>query len=78
MPSSVIRDFSYDPADRRLDILFVSGRLYSYHQVPPEVAEAMRRAFSKGEYFNAHIRDRYHYSRTRGKGALRSGAAAER
>jgi hypothetical protein len=65
MPSSVIRDFHYDPAERRLDILFISGRRYSYHEVPSEVALAMRRASSKGEYFNSHIRDRYRFTRTR-------------
>jgi KTSC domain len=65
MPSSVIREFHYDPAERRLDIRFVSGRLYSYQDVPPEIATAMGRAFSKGEYFNRHIRDRYHSTRIR-------------
>jgi hypothetical protein len=65
MPSSVIHEFHYDPVERRLDILFVSGRLYSYHEVPPEVAVAMRGALSKGEYFNRHIRDRYRFTGAR-------------
>jgi lysyl-tRNA synthetase class 2 len=72
MPSSVIRAFDYAPADRRLDILFVSGRVYSYHDVPAEVVMAMRAASSKGEYFNRHIRDRYRFTRTRGKSELLS------
>jgi len=65
MPSSVIRAFEYDAADRRLDIRFVTGRRYAYHDVPPEVAEAFRAAFSKGEFFNAHIRDSYRFTRRR-------------
>ncbi len=65
MPSSVIRGFAYDPAEQRLDITFVTGRRYAYHDVPPEVAEGMRRAFSKGEYFNAAIRDKYRTTRSR-------------
>ena len=65
MPSSVIRGFAYDPAEQRLDITFVTGRRYAYHDVPPEVAEEMRRAFSKGEYFNAAIRDAYRTTRLR-------------
>jgi len=65
MPSSVIRGFDYDPAESRLDIQFVSGRRYAYHDVPEEVVEAFRRAFSKGEYFNAHIRDHYRCTRRR-------------
>jgi hypothetical protein len=63
MPSSVIRAYRYYPAERRLDILFLTGRLYSYHEVPQEVYDAMRDTFSKGEFFNAHIRDRYRYTR---------------
>jgi lysyl-tRNA synthetase class 2 len=61
MPSSVIRSFAYHPAERRLDIEFVSGRVYGYLDVPPELVEAMRRSFSKGEFFNAHIRDRFDF-----------------
>ena len=67
MPSSVIRDYHYDPAARRLDIQFVSGRLYSYCDVPDEVVRAMRRAYSKGEYFNAHIREHYRFTRRRSR-----------
>lgn len=63
MPSSVIRGFSYHPPERRLDIRFVSGRLYAYHEVPPEIAEGLRAAPSKGEYFNACIRDHYRFTR---------------
>ncbi|MDB5708989.1 MAG: hypothetical protein JWL96_1059 [Sphingomonas bacterium] len=61
MPSSVIRSFDYDPADQRLDIRFVSGRHYSYLAVPQREVEAMRRAFSKGGFFNRRIRDRYDF-----------------
>ena len=59
MPSSVIRAFDYDPAERRLDVRFVSGRRYSYFEVPPETYQAMRLSFAKGEFFNAHIRGRF-------------------
>jgi hypothetical protein len=59
MPSHVIRSFDYDPETRSLDILFVAGRRYRYTEVPPHVAEAMKAAFAKGGFFNAHIRDRY-------------------
>lgn len=61
MPSSVIRSFDYDPADHRLDIRFVSGRRYSYLTVPEREVEAMRRATSKGGFFNRRIRDRYDF-----------------
>jgi hypothetical protein len=61
MPSSVIRSFDYDPAEHRLDIRFVSGRFYSYLDVPERVATAMHRATSKGGFFNRRIRDRYRF-----------------
>jgi lysyl-tRNA synthetase class 2 len=63
MPSSVIRYFRYDVVKRRLLVVFQSGRRYAYLDVPPAIASAMERAFSKGEYFNAHIRDRFAYER---------------
>ena len=65
MPSSVIRSFDYDPAERRLVVRFVSGRRYSYLDVPPETYEAMRLSFSKGEFFNAQVRDRYAFEEIR-------------
>jgi len=61
MPSSVIRSFDYDPVEHRLDIRFVSGRLYSYLDVPERVVAAMRRATSKGGFFNRRIRDHYRF-----------------
>jgi len=61
MPSSVIRSFDYDEAEHRLDIEFVSGRRYSYLDVPVEEVAAMQRTLSKGGFFNRRIRDRYDY-----------------
>jgi len=59
MPSAVIRRFDYDPATARLQVEFQSGRRYVYAGVPEATAQAMRRAFSKGEFFNRYIRDRF-------------------
>ena len=62
MPSSVIRSYSYDPVEHHLDVLFVSGRRYRYHDVPEEIYDEMRRSFSKGEFFNDRIRDQFRFS----------------
>ncbi len=62
MPSTVIRAAHYDIDKAQLDILFTTGRRYFYHDVPPEEAERFRAAFSKGRYFNAHIRDAYSFT----------------
>lgn len=59
MPSAVVRRFAYDPASKVLTITFVSGRAYAYQDVPADVAEGLRLAFAKSEYFNKAIRDRF-------------------
>jgi hypothetical protein len=59
VPSTIISRFAYHPAERRLEILFTTGRRYLYDDVPPEAADAFRRAFSKGRHFNRRIRNRY-------------------
>jgi hypothetical protein len=61
MPSSVIRSYDYDPVEQRLDIEFVSGRRYSYRDVPESLFDAMRRAASKGGFFNRYVRDDYDF-----------------
>jgi len=66
MPSTVIRAAHYHPEREMLDILFTTGRRYFYHRVPAEEARAFRAAFSKGRYFNAHIRDRYAFTEATG------------
>ena len=63
MPSSVIRFFYYHAGEKRLEVVFVSGRRYSYHDVPAEIYHRMTQAFSKGEFFNAHIRDQFAFVR---------------
>jgi len=66
MPSTVIRRFDYRHEASELEILFTTGRRYLYRDVPPEVADAFRAAFSKGRYFNARIRDNYDYTELEG------------
>ncbi len=61
MPSTVIRRFDYAPDRRELTVEFVTGRRYRYFDVPPQEVDEFRLAFSKGTYFNRHIRDAYSY-----------------
>lgn len=65
MPSTVIRRFDYDAPARRLDIEFVTGRRYSYHDVPDRIVAAFRAATSKGSFFNRRIRDHFAHTRIR-------------
>ena len=61
MPSTAIADIEYDHKRERLTVTFVTGRIYEYVDVPPEVAASFQSAFSKGTFFNNYIRDRYDF-----------------
>lgn len=61
MPSSTIHTIAYDDENRMLTVTFVTGRVYCYYKVEPEVAEAFRIAASKGRFFNLRIRDQYRF-----------------
>lgn len=63
MPSTVIRSFDYDASRRELLVVFRSGRRYVYEDVPEDTFVAMRNSFSKGEFFNEHIRERFAFRR---------------
>ena len=65
MPSSVIQSFVYDTEERRLVVRFVSGKVYTYDDVPAGIADGFKAAASKGTYFNEVIRDRFPFARTR-------------
>jgi hypothetical protein len=56
MPSTVIKAWDYDEPRNELTVEFVTGNVYVYSLVPAQEAAAMRASFSKGEYFNRHIR----------------------
>lgn len=59
MPSTVIRRFVYCHDSQELWVEFNSGRRYVYSEVPAEIADTLRGAFSKGTYFNTRIRDHF-------------------
>jgi len=63
MPSSVIRSFEYSASRQELLVTFQSGRRYRYQHVPAEIYAEMKRAFSKGEFFNSRIRDHFPFIR---------------
>jgi hypothetical protein len=57
--STAIARIEYDDLSQQLEVKFTSGRSYTYYGVPREVYLAFVNASSKGQYFNAHIKDRY-------------------
>jgi KTSC domain len=60
--SSVIRDFDYDDDRRKLYVTFVSGKTYVYDGVPHDTYHDFATASSKGEFFNAHIKNHYPFA----------------
>lgn len=57
--STVIRGAWYLPQRRQLDLLFISGRRYTYSNVPMAIADAFAAAESKGRFYNSEIRNRF-------------------
>lgn len=61
--SSSLASAGYDPDMRTLEVEFNNGSVYRYYDVPAGVYGRLMRAQSKGRFLNAHIRDRYRYTR---------------
>ena len=58
--STAIQRAEYDADRAVLSLWFTgSGGPYDYFLVPASVYDGLRRAQSKGSYYNQHIRDRY-------------------
>lgn len=53
-PSS-ISTHDYDPETRTLTVTFHHGKSYKYQDVPPELADGLRDASSKGKFLHANV-----------------------
>jgi len=69
--SSMIQAFGYDPEREELEVVFNSGNIYRYTQVPKEEYEGLLNADSKGRYMRANIIDCYPYYQVRRRGRRR-------
>lgn len=63
MPSSVIQKYYYKPELQILTIVYVSGAVYDYLEVPQEVFDDFRAAYSKGIYLNKNIKPNFRYEK---------------
>jgi lysyl-tRNA synthetase class 2 len=61
MPSSVVANMNYFPKSSTLRIIFTSGEIYEYLNVPAAIYDAMKQAGSKGTYLNQVIKKRFAY-----------------
>jgi hypothetical protein len=69
MPSTIIARSSYDAETRVLSVwLLTNGKRYDYLEVPPQTYGAFRAAFSKGRFFNRHIRTRFAFREVDNRG----------
>jgi hypothetical protein len=63
MPSSVIDMMIYDETSTTLRVIFISGAVYEYKKVPAAIFNAMKKATSKGNYLNTHIKGNYRFKK---------------
>ena len=63
MPSTVIASMDYDAANQLLIIRFVSGLVYKYKAVPPDVFAALKSSFAKGSFLNQNIKGKYDFEK---------------
>jgi hypothetical protein len=63
MPSSVVAAMQYNAATSTLRIIYVSGDVYDYKNVPKKVYEEMKAFTSKGTFLNKRIKGNYDFEK---------------
>lgn len=61
--SAALKGFDYDPDKQILRIEFINGSVYKYLDVPKSIYQELEKAPSKGQFFNAQIRDKFGFDR---------------
>lgn len=59
--SSMIQAVGYDEKLKELEVVFNSGNVYRYTQVPKNEYEGLLKSDSKGQYMRANVIDVYLY-----------------
>ena len=63
MPSSVVAAIKYDEKNSKLRVIYTSGNIYDYKNVPLKIYSEMKTASSKGEYLNKQIKPNYEFEK---------------
>ena len=63
MPSSVVSAIKYDAKTATLRVIYVSGMVYDYKEVPQEIYTEMKTSKSKGIYLNHNIKGHYPFEK---------------
>ena len=59
MPSSVVEHISYKPESKDLFVVFVSGDVYRYKDVPEKIYKNFKASVSKGTFLNRVIKNKF-------------------
>lgn len=62
MDSGNIAAIKYNPASSELYVHFKSGKMYTYYNVPVDVAEGFAHAPSPTQFLNKNIKGVYEYN----------------
>ncbi|WP_013323339.1 lysine--tRNA ligase [Gloeothece verrucosa] len=61
--SAALKGFDYDADKKVLRVEFLNGSVYLYHDIPESKYKELEKAPSKGQFFNAEIRDKFGFDR---------------
>lgn len=61
--SDMMSSVGYDSSTAVLEVEFRNGYVYEYFDVPRDHYDALLAAPSKGRYFNASLRGKFHHRR---------------
>lgn len=61
--SSNIAEVGYDLTSRTLEVLFNTGAVYQYFDVPQQIYNELMQASSKGGFINSNVKGHYRYAR---------------
>jgi KTSC domain len=59
MRSSALASAQYDDQTEELTLTFVSGRSYTYENVPEDIYEQLTQSSSPGTFYALYIKDQY-------------------
>ncbi|HAC63395.1 MAG TPA: lysine--tRNA ligase, partial [Cyanothece sp. UBA12306] len=61
--SVAVKSFDYNYEQQILRVEFTNGSIYQYHDLPKSLYQELEKAPSKGQFFNAQIRDKFGFDR---------------
>lgn len=59
--SEMVHALGYDDEEQELEVIFTSGGIYRYSNVPRSVFDDMMKSPSIGQYMHTHIMNTYSY-----------------